>query len=53
MSDPFYDYFNQNIIYYILKIYKIKFQSDIRLIYGKDHFYYYVKHKKKVENHVL
>ncbi len=26
--------------------YKIKFQLDIGLIYGRDHFYYYVKQKK-------
>jgi hypothetical protein len=32
--------------------YKIKFQSNIGLIYGGGHFYYYVK-KKEVENHLL
>jgi hypothetical protein len=45
--DPLYDYFNQKNIYYISKKYKVKFQSDIGLIYGKNHFNYYVKQKKK------
>ncbi len=51
--DPLYDYFNQEFIYYISKKYIIKFQSNIGLICGKDHFYYYVKHEKKVEIYVL
>jgi hypothetical protein len=41
--DPLPDYFNQEIVYYISEKYKIKFQSNIGLIYGRDHFYYYVK----------
>ncbi len=28
-------------------MYKIIFQSNIGLIYGKDHFYYYVNQEKK------
>jgi len=36
--DPLSDYFNQWIISYIFEKYKIKFQSDIGLIYRKDHF---------------
>jgi hypothetical protein len=45
--NPLYDYFNQEIIYYILKIYKIKYQWNIGFTYARDHFYYYVKQKKK------
>jgi hypothetical protein len=49
--DPLYDYFNQEFIYYyISKKYIIKFQSNIRLICGGDHFYYYVKHERKSRN---
>jgi hypothetical protein len=38
--DPLYDYFNQEVIYYISEKYIIKFQSNIGLIFGRDHFYY-------------
>jgi len=34
------------IIYYVSKKYKIKFQSNIGLIYGRDHFYYVKKSRK-------
>jgi len=34
------------MIYYISEKYKIKFQSNIGLIYERNHFYYYVKQKK-------
>jgi hypothetical protein len=39
-----YHYFSLEIIYYMLEKIKIKFQSYIGLIYGRDHFYYYVNH---------
>jgi hypothetical protein len=48
--DPLYDYFNQEFIYYISEKYIIKFQSNIGLICGRDHFYYYVKHERKNRN---
>ncbi len=48
--DPLYDYFNQEFIYYISEKYIIKFQSNIGLICGRDHFYYYVKHEGKSRN---
>ncbi len=48
--DPLYDYFNQEFIYYISKKYIIKFQLNIGLICGRDHFYYYVKHERKNRN---
>jgi hypothetical protein len=51
--DPLYDYFNQEFIYYISEKYIIKFQSNIGLICGRYHFYYYVKHEKIKYNYVL
>jgi hypothetical protein len=48
--EPLYDYFNQEFVYYISKKKKKKFQSNIGLICGKDHFYYYVKHERKSRN---
>ncbi len=48
--DPLYDYFNQEFIYSILEKYIIKFQSNIGLICGRDHFYYHVKHERKNRN---
>jgi hypothetical protein len=48
--DPLYDYFKQEFIYYISEKYIIKFQSNIGLICGRDHFYYYVKHERKSKN---
>jgi hypothetical protein len=42
--------FDQEFIYYILEKYIIKFQSNIGLICGRDHFYYYVKHERKSRN---
>jgi hypothetical protein len=48
--DPLYDYFNQEFIYYISEKYVIKFQSNIGLICGRNHFYYYVKHEIKSRN---
>jgi hypothetical protein len=48
--DPLYDYFKQEFIYYISEKYIIKFQSNIGLICGRDHFCYYVKHERKSKN---
>jgi hypothetical protein len=51
--DPLYDYFNQEFIYYISEKYIIKFQPNIGLICGRNHFYCYVKHERKVEIYVF
>jgi hypothetical protein len=48
-----YNYFSLKIIYYILKNSKIKFQSYIGLIYGRDHVLLLCESLKEVENHVL
>ncbi len=48
--DPLYDYFNKEFMYHISEKYIIKFQSNIGLICGRGHFYYYVKHERKSRN---